>query len=231
MKNIFTLIILLPVIAMGQITFEPNPMGKVMILLSTTFSVNHDESEKEQTLIRFLDDSYALNWNVTLRSAFFTKDEFAVGAYLVLGQNIRRQSYKENDIALKNEFASWNFGVAPFIRNYLPLGKSQFALFNQTSLEFVYGRGIRQIENAEDITRNLSDSYTVTLALQPGITALITPSTSFEIGTQILGVSSQYTKTRVNNDPDLEGYMWTNEVSFDVDLLSLFLGITFYFPS
>jgi hypothetical protein len=123
------------------------------------------------------------------------------------------------------------YGIAPFIRNYFPLGKGQFMLFNQTSLEFIYSNGLRQVENEIQLDRTLSEGYKLTLGLQPGIAVFLSDFVSFDIGTSILGVSTDYKKTQVNNDSDTDSYIWKNEVSFDIDLLSLFLGITFYIPT
>ena len=117
------------------------------------------------------------------------------------------------------------------MRNYLRLGKGTFYLFNETNLEFTYGTGVQQVNAVEDVKRNTSDFYALKLGIQPGITAFITDVVSVEIGTSVLGLSSEYTRTTSNGVEDDEGYTWSNEVSFEIDLLSLFLGITFYFPT
>ena len=61
--------------------------------------------------------------------------------------------------------------------------------------------------------------------------AFITEGISFEVGTSLLGLSSTYTTSVVNGDEENKGYTFSNDVNFEIDLLSLFLGITFYFPA
>jgi len=122
------------------------------------------------------------------------------------------------------------YSIAPFIRNYLPLGKGTFYLFNETNLEFSYGSEVRELENADDINRVVQNTYELQLGIQPGISAFITDLVAVEVGTSVLGLSSKYTQITENGDEDNQGYKFENEVSFKVDLLRLFLGITFYFP-
>jgi len=92
----------------------------------------------------------------------------------------------------------------------------------------IRGGSIYQFDTDMD---NSGRSFTAhRLLIQPGIAAFITDLVSFEVGTSILGLSSKYTTTTFNGDKDSQGTKFSNDVSFEIDLLSLFLGITFYFP-
>jgi hypothetical protein len=234
MKKILFLLFCLPSFLSAQDLpkgFKRNPVGKGMVLASTTFSVSHKQSEQEQTLVQLLNDSYKVDWEVTLRSGYYIKDGFAVGGYFLVGQERNERSYYQDGFLVTNKTQNNRYGIAPFIRNYYPLGKGQFMLFNQTSLEFIYTNGLNQIVDAEDLKRLTSEGYKLTLGLQPGIAVFLSDKISFDIGTSILGVTTDYTKSQSNNDPNTDSYVWKNDVSFDIDLLSLFLGITFYIPT
>lgn len=233
-KRLFLLFFLIPLLHMGQEfpkEFKRNPVGKGMVLASTTFSVSHKQSEQEQTLVQFLEDSYRVDWEVTLRSGFYVKDGFCVGGYFLVGQDRNERSYLQDGFLVSNQSWSNRYGIAPFIRNYFPLGKGQFMLFNQTSLEFIYSSGVNQVVDAEDLKRLTSEGYKLTLGLQPGIAVFLTEAVSIDVGTSVLGVTTNYTRSQANGDPETDAYVWRNDVSFDIDLLSLFLGITFYIPT
>jgi len=204
---------------------------KTHVFASTTFSVKHSESENVTRLFQPVDDSYQLDWAVTLRSGYFIKDNFAVGGYFRYADKLNRLEYSNDDGPVLDESVERSYSIAPFIRNYLRLGKGTFYLFNETNLEFTYGSGVQQVNSVDDINRNTTDSFALKLGIQPGITAFITDLVSVEVGTSVLGVSSEYTRTTTNGIEEDEGYTWSNEVSFEIDLLSLFLGITFYFPT
>jgi len=212
-------------------TVGGNSTAKGNVLISTTFSLSHSESKNESGLIQNLDDSYRLDWNITLRSGYFIKDNFALGAFFKYSNNLDQLSYTNDTGKVFDETLSRSYSFAPFMRNYLPLGKGTFSLFNETNLEFTYGSGVRQVDDANDVNRTVSDSYELKLGIQPGIAAFITDLVSFEVGTSILGLSSKYTTTTVNGDEENQGTQFSNDVSFEIDLLSLFLGITFYFPA
>ena len=72
-------------------------------------------------------------------------------------------------------------------------------------------------------------SYALKLGIQPGITAFITDVVSVEVGTSVLGLSSEYTRTTTNGVEEDEGYTWSNEVSFEIDLAQSLFGHNFLF--
>jgi hypothetical protein len=208
-----------------------NSTLKTYVFASTTFSVKHSESENVTRILQKLDDSYRLDWEVTLRSGYFIKDNFAVGGYFKYAESNDRIQFSNDLGPVLDETVERSYSIAPFIRNYLRLGKGTFYLFNETNLEFTYGSGVNQVNAIEDIERKTTDSFALKLGIQPGIAAFITDVVSVEVGTSVLGLSSQYTRTTTNGIEEDEGYTWSNEVSFEIDLLSLFLGLTFYFPT
>jgi hypothetical protein len=167
---------------------------------------------------------------MTLRSGYFIKDKFALGAFFKYSNKLDRLNYTNDTGEVFDETLGRSYSFAPFMRNYLPLGKGTFSLFNETNLEFTYSSEVRQVDDPVDINRTVSDTYQLKLGIQPGIAAFITDLVSFEVGTSILGLSSEYTTTTFNGDEDNQGTKFSNDVSFEIDLLSLFLGITFYFP-
>ena len=204
---------------------------KTNVFASTTFSVKHTESENVTRIFQQVDDSYRLDWAVTVGSGYFIKDNFAVGGYFRYADKLNKIEYTNDAGPVLDESVDRSYSIAPFIRNYLRLGKGTFYLFNETNLEFTYGSGVQQVNTLEDIERNTSDFYALKLGIQPGITAFITDVVAVEVGTSVLGLSSEYTRTTTNGIEEDEGYTWSNEVSFEIDLLSLFLGLTFYFPT
>ena len=208
-----------------------NSTLKTYFFASTTFSVKHSESENVTRILQKLDDSYRLDWEVTLRSGYFIKDNFAVGGYFKYAESNDRIQFTNDIGPVLDETVERSYSIAPFIRNYLRLGKGTFYLFNETNLEFTYGSGVNQVNAIEDIERKTTDSFALKLGIQPGIAAFITDVVSVEVGTSVLGLSSEYTRTTTNGIEEDEGYTWSNEVSFEIDLLSLFLGLTFYFPT
>lgn len=215
---------------------ESKPAGekstlKTSVFASTTFSVKHSESENVTRIFQPVDDSYRLDWEVTLRSGYFIKDNFAVGGYFKYAESNERIQFTNDDGPVLEEAVNRSYSIAPFMRNYLRLGKGTFYLFNETNLEFTYGSGVQQVNAVADINRNTTDFYALKLGIQPGIAAFITDVVSVEVGTSVLGLSSEYTRTTANGIEEDDGYTWSNEVSFEIDLLSLFLGLTFYFPT
>lgn len=227
---LFLLVISATVSAQQIFEDENTSIKKGNLFISTTFSINHKESENEALLLQTLDDSYRLDWALTLRSGYFIKDQFAVGAFFKYANQLDEIGYT-NDIGKVNDNRlARSYSIAPFIRNYLPLGSGRFCLFNETNLQFTYGSSVKQISNPDDVSRTVGESYQLKLGIQPGIAGFITKGVSFEVGTSLLGLSSTYTTSVIDGDTANKGYTYSNDVNFKIDLLSLFLGITFYFP-
>lgn len=228
---LFLLLSLTCTVICQEVSWEKNPsILKGNMFISTTFSLDHRESDNESTLIRNVDDSYRLNWDITLRSGYFIKDNFALGGFFKYSDKLNQQSYIGDNGDVKDETVERSYSLAPFMRNYLPLGNGQFCLFNETNLVFSYGSSVRQIEDQSDVSRIVGDTYELKLGIQPGIAAFINKLVSVEVGTSVLGLSSKYTKSTVDGDKDNPSTVYTNDVSFRIDILSLFLGLTFYFP-
>lgn len=206
--------------------FSDNVLKPGTVFISTTFSINHNQGENQTPFLQKLDNNYNLDWDVTLRSGYFIKKDFVIGGFFKYASRLNESIYQVDGNSVKNHRLEREFSVAPFIRNYLPLGNGRFVLFNETNLEFTYGSGVQQVYNVDDVTRSVGQSYGLKLGIQPGISAFITEKTAFEVGTSLLGLSSSYTRTQVNGSED--GYSFSNDVSFKIDLLSLFLGVTFY---
>ena len=229
-RFILPLFMLLSTSVIAQLAFERNPLGKGQMFIATTFSVNHKEGENETSLLQNFDETYRVRWDITLRSGYFIKDNFAVGGFFKYSSDLSQSSYQSDTGPVRDERLERGYSIAPFIRNYLPLGKGVFALFNETNLEFTYGNFVRQVQNPEDVNRTVGESYQLKLGIQPGIAAFITDVVSFEVGTSLLGLSTNYSTSTANGDESSKSYTFSNEVNFDIDLLSLFLGISFYFP-
>ena len=223
-----------PLLIFSQSTdegFDNFRLDKGNVLISTNFSVSHNQGENQTLLIQPLDRKYQLNWVVSLRSGYFLKDNFVVGGLLGYSSRQLQLEYTQDGNPVKSQSLSREIGIAPFIRNYLPLGNGQFSLFNETNLQFTYGTSVEQMENSVDVSRTVGKSYGLRLGVQPGIMAFITKGISVEVGTSLLGLSTTYSTTEINGNEDNMGYNYSNDVSFKIDLLSLFLGITFYIPT
>ncbi len=212
-----------------QEDFSNNSIKKGNVLISATFAINHSEGENQSILIQNFDETYRLKWDLTLRSGYFIKDNFAVGAFLKYSNDIDELVYTIDNNQVADNRLEREYSVAPFIRNYLPLGKGRFCLFNETNLQFTYGNSVRQVEDISDVNRTVGESYQLKLGIQPGVAAFINDGIAIEVGTSLLGLSTAYTTAVINGNEDDKSYSFSNEVNFKIDLLSLFLGVTFYF--
>ncbi len=136
---------------------------------------------------------------------------------------------EDMNIAIKDYYSLRHvYTATAFLRTYLALGESKrFALFNDVRFNFgggqgkIYnGVGQQQVGTYEKITQ-------IGVTISPGLSAFITNSTSIEASVGILGVS--YNRTEQITNQVYQGSFETVNANFKVNLLSIQLGMSFYF--
>ena len=95
-KHLLFLALAFSSVAMAQLpaNFKRNPIQAGQVLLSTTFSVNHNESTREAGLLTNFDETYRVDWDVTLRSGYFTKDNLSFGGFKTIGQRLSQLQFQ-----------------------------------------------------------------------------------------------------------------------------------------
>ena len=119
-----------------------------------------------------------------------------------------------------------------FWRPYIPLGHSnRFAIFAEVQLnlsgsqaKLVSEDGI--IDGLQNYRGTYSNSFGVSLGLQPGIMAFITNNTAIELSIGVFGIGYERTNQLHNNIE--EGTIESSNMNFKVNLLSIGFGFSFY---
>ncbi len=117
---------------------------------------------------------------------------------------------------------------AVFFRNYISLGNSKrFALFNEVRLSAGGGQGKTISGVEEELKGSYQDILEMELGLIPGVTAFIAESVAVEASINVLGFSyKKYDQTR---NQVYQGSFESSGVNFKVDILSINIGVSFYF--
>lgn len=190
-----------------------------------TFSVDHSKGEnfKELNLIP-VDQRNRLRWKVQAQGGYFTKDLFSVGGGIYYEYS--RLEAELNDTSTIRSAESV-YSLAPHIRNYLPWTKDLFfQIFNQTNLVFAYGTGIEENDNGNELFRTRITEMEVQLGIQPGLAVFVGKGVTVETSVSLLGLSAK--KQTIEENGVETGYRTDAGVNFNLDLLSLNLGITVY---
>ena len=84
------------------------------------------------------------------------------------------------------------------------------------------------IKNQDEINKVYTEEFTFSAGISPGVTFFAIENFSFEIQlNNLIGYELQISK-KTTNDME-ESKVTTNNVNFNIDLLSLNLGLAYYF--
>lgn len=195
--------------------------------IGLNFSVSHQQGTNVERLLTTDQDMYSLDWAVRMYGGHFIKNNITLGALFEWNQSNGDRTFDYDGKTYREDFFSRGFLVGPTLRTYLPLSKSnRFGIFNEVNLLFGYGKGIDQIDDGSEISRALSQSYSLSLGLVPGINFFISDGWAFEASVALLGLE---TRLQTGTIDGVESRVVTNDVNFRINLLQLKLGVTKYF--
>ena len=120
------------------------------------------------------------------------------------------------------------FGAYAVYRNYIPLGGSKrIAMFADLMLGGTFKQGKAFYPDKDYIAGTYEERYAVELAVDPGIVAFLSDRLAVECNVGVFGVSYGWTN-QIHNQVS-EGKSDTTSAGFMVNLLSLGVGMSYYF--
>lgn len=193
--------------------------------ITPSFNLKQSSGTNNQVLGVQIDEEYKLDYSVHFNWGYFFKKDFSIG--LQVSYNNKRQDitfYPSGVYTVSNSYANM-VSLIPNIRNYF--GQGRFKGFAQTNLGFSFGKGLTRTYTEQNDNKVDTRLYEVTLAVQPGIAVFVADFVTLELSINILGLTSRYEKSTLNNTS--ESIRKSNNVDFDINILSMNIGIGFYF--
>ncbi len=195
--------------------------------IGLNFSVAHQEGTNVNRLVTNFTELYSLEWAVRMYGGHFIKDNMTLGALFEWDQKNEDRTFEQDGKTVKAHLFSRTFLAGPTFRSYLPLSKNnRVGIFNEANLLFGYGKTVEQSDDGSEISRGVSNSYNLRLGLSPGINFFISQGWAFELSLALLGLE---TKVTTSDSDGVESRVFSNDVNFSVNILSLKLGVTKYF--
>ncbi|MBR5856999.1 MAG: hypothetical protein IKY70_06985 [Bacteroidales bacterium] len=201
-----------------------------------SFSYSENSADDYEFIV--LNDINGTNYNFKVSPfiGYFVANDLAVGARFSYNRSMINLGSVSLDINEDLNFDVENFYNiqhmyigSVFLRNYVALGKSKrFGIFNEVRLS-VGGGQSKEVtgENNEDITGSYQDVLQMQLGLIPGVIGFLTDNVAVEASVNVLGFD--YKKYSQKRDQIYEGSFESSGVNFKVDILSINIGVSFYF--
>lgn len=194
-----------------------------------TVSWGNRTAENDAQLFNYLVAQKKSDFEARLDGGYFFKQNVAAGLGIFYGRIRETNTTKSSDgILTYNNIAGSNMALRPFIKNFIPLGKSdRFYVVIPTELQIGYGSRVNESTTDGVMTRSFTKSNFYGIALRPGLLAFIYKNFGFEVNVGAFGINTRTDRTSVSGSPD--GKVTTNDLDLRINVLNLSLGFSGYF--
>ena len=208
-----------------------SPFAKRNVYLGLAFSLDSKNIENTDYLVQQVLDGDRVNFNVSLKGGYYIGDYAMVGLDLeYFEKKFEGNIFKSPDSLYSNSITR-GFEITPNFRSSIPLTKNErFSFFAQLGL--TYGRGntlVRNIKNIDEVDKTYATDYNLRLGISPGVTFFVMENFCFEVQLDVLGYELTVSELTENNEAPSRQVR--QKVDLSIDILSLNLGLGYYFGS
>ena len=201
------------------------PLPKKSGFITPSFNLKQSKLTNVQVFGVQIDKEDKLDYSINFNWGYFIQKDFSIGLQVSYNNKREDLTYYPNGLYTVSNSYSNLVSLTPNIRNYF--GPGMFKGFAQTNVGFSFGKGLTRIYTDENDSKIDSDLYQFTVSVQPGLALFVADFVTLELSINILGFTSEYQKSTLNNTS--ESIKTSNTVSFDISILSMNIGIGFYF--
>lgn len=209
--------------------FKPFEKGKWFTSLS--FNLRDENSSNDNRLVPFdlLIEGSEFEYEINLKGGYFFSKRQMLGIGFSRGKETEdiRGVIVSDTIRLKAE--TYKTGISPFLRTYYSLSKNnRLSFFNEVRIDFGFGNSDEYtIENGENTEEFESDTFVFGIGISPGINFFALENFALEVQLDVLGY--EYKREKTTESSGEVASTDSHNVNFTLNLLSLNLGLAYYF--
>ncbi|WP_163322598.1 hypothetical protein [Draconibacterium mangrovi] len=208
--------------------FKPFQKGNFYVGLA--FSVTDKNLTNTNYLIQQVVEGDRLDYNVLLKGGYYTGDYgMAIINFNYFQDRFGGTVFQDPDTVQSNTLKR-GFAVSPGFRSSVPLTPNERLSFF-TEFGFTLGGNsslTRDIRNIDEMNKTHKKEFIFGVGLSPGITFFAMENFAFEVQlNNVLGYKLNVARSSVNEGP--ESKQVRQNVDFRINLLSLDLGLAYYF--
>lgn len=210
---------------------EFHPFSKGNGYIGLAFTVEDQRLQNTQRLFDKVIDGSTTDYEITFKGGYFLWDYVQTGMNIVYSrEKFTGQLIDSNSDTLRRESIASGGIFVPYLKIYFPVSKNErlsFFLENGVGLGFS-NRLQRDTKQLDLVTKTSTDEFIFSLGISPGITFFAIENFAFEVQLNNLLGYELRKKTSIKDETE-ESSTVTNNVNFRIDLLSLRLGLAYYF--
>jgi hypothetical protein len=207
--------------------FKPFKKGNVYTGLA--FSLSDRSLSNVDQLVQNVVDGQDNSFNIVLKGGYYTGDYAMVGINFEYTQEKFEGTLFRDPDTVQSNSISRAYTITPNVRSSVPLTKNErLSFFTEVGLSLGVGNTLtRNTKNLDEIEKVYSDDFNLRLGISPGITFFAMENFAFEVQLDVLGYELQVRKREINGVEQSRDVR--NNVDFNIDILSLKLGLAYYF--
>ncbi len=207
------------------------PFKKKNLYLGISFALENRMLTNTSGLLQNVIDGERLNYNLLLRTGYYVGDYGMIGLDFQYIQNKFEGEVLQSPDTLTSNTISRGFAVTPNFRASIPLTPNErLSFFVVLGTTLGLGNTLkRNIKNPDEIVKEYSTDLNFRLGVSPGVTFFAIESFAFEIQLDLLGYELNVSDKQINDGP--ESRVIQQNVDFKINLLTLQLGLAYYFNS
>lgn len=209
--------------------FHPFKKGNGYVGLA--FTVEDRQLQNTQRIFDKVTDGQNTDYEITFKGGYFLWDYVQVGMNVIYGRNkFEGQLIDQNSDSVSRSSIYSGGSFVPYLKIYFPVSKNErLSFFLENGAGFGFGSELqRDTRQTDQITKRYTDEFVFSLGLSPGITFFAIENFAFEIQLNNL-LGYEYARKSTTTNEIEESVTVTNNVNFRIDLLSLRLGLAYYF--
>jgi hypothetical protein len=209
--------------------FHPFLKGNGYVGLA--FTVEDKQLTNTQRLFDKVTDGQNTSYEITFKGGYFLWDYVQVGMNVIYGRDkFEGQLIDQNSDSVSRASIFTGGSFVPYLKIYFPVSKNErLSFFLENGVGFGFGNTLqRDTRNTDQITKRYTEEFLFTLGISPGITFFAIENFAFEVQLNNL-LGYEYARKNTTTDEIEESTTVTNNVNFRIELLSLRLGLAYYF--
>lgn len=207
------------------------PFKKRNVYLGLAFSLEDRQQTNTVNLLGTVIDGDRLDYDISLRGGYYTGNYGMVGVDVNYYQSKFIGDVFRDPDTLQSNTITRGYAITPNFRSSVPLTDNErLSFFTEVGLTFGMSNSLkRNIKNFDEVDKSYSTDFNFRVGISPGITFFAMESFAFEIQLDILGYELKVSDESVNDSDDSREIR--QNVDFNINLLSLQLGLAYYFGS
>jgi hypothetical protein len=205
------------------------PFKKHSFYTGLALSLSDRSLNNVDQLVQNVIDGNDLSYQIIFKGGFYTGDYAMVGLdFEYKEEKFEGTVFRQPDTLLSNSISRL-YSITPNVRSTVPLtANERLSFFTILGVSVGLGNSLtRNTKNLDEIEKVYTDDFKLRVGISPGVTFFAIENFALEVQLDVLGYELKVRKSEINGVEQSKDVR--NNVDFNIDVLSIKLGLAYYF--